>query len=1337
MDSAPGAMQMRAAMNQDLTGSSHRSLLKFSFSHKTGFGPIKNNRPGPVLGPSLYSNDTFQRINVRTGELDNTRKRGGFYTVKCKYYSGYLRRVSDSNVMFSSEYLPQKLNFSAVKLRRRKYTAGCESSGENSGESSGKSSSGDSFGMELTENDSSSNTGKPSALNLTDSDVKGFGRDVEVSEEDLEGRKFDFKNGGPTLEAMRELLQSAFKDLEEARHNSSMFEEKAQKISEAAIASRDKAVEARNEADETTAMIQVLIMEEIGAQEAVNKAKVAVSSAQVQTKLALEALEKAREKAGGCVGEVESRGKGDEENRDLNIDVQTPEIANGQESIAAIGDEEDSEKQKMLEAPKLEEEAALLMALDELRKCEAMLANSEADLLRIQKSKLEVQARAEFLNENAIMAEMKAAQADEDVAKVMALAEEAVALEVEAAQHVSDAEIALQRAEKCFVESGQTISHTVTNIADKRSFQAVKPAEDLVSNLEGHPVHTEASVIDVVAVEGKGSGSDNVLDGSGRREDGTTALVEESVHAREETYPQAATLQVDDVVGDIDSVVKSVHFENTRVEAEVLNDAEVEKLKFVSKEAEQDKSKVSFQPKKVENPKDTPATTVPKTSTKKSSRFFSASFFSFEDDGAEFTPATVFSGFVSSLKNQLPKLIVGMLLLGAGAVYLNNRMERMALTMEPTGIVTGIEEVTFSARPLVRELQKIPMRVKSLVEKLPHQEVNEEETSLFDVLWLLLASVIFVPLFQKIPGGSPVLGYLAAGILIGPYGLSIIRHVHGTKAIAEFGVVFLLFNIGLELSVERLSSMKKYVFGLGSAQVLATAIVVGLVAHFIAKQPGPASIVIGNGLALSSTAVVLQVLQERGESTSRHGRATFSVLLFQDLAVVVLLILIPLISPNSSKGGVGFQAIAEALGVAAVKAIVAITGIIAGGRLLLRPIYKQIAENQNAEIFSANTLLVVLGTSVLTARAGLSMALGAFLAGLLLAETEFSLQVESDIAPYRGLLLGLFFMTVGMSIDPKLFVARFPVILGALSLLIGGKTILVALVGRLFGISSIAAIRVGLLLAPGGEFAFVAFGEAVNQGIMTPQLSSLLFLVVGLSMAITPWLAAGGQLIASRFEQHDVRSLLPAESETDDLQDHIIICGFGRVGQIIAQLLSERLIPFVALDVRSERVAAGRALDLPVYFGDAGSREVLHKVGAERAAAAAVTLDTPGANFRTVWALSKYFPNVKTFVRAHDVDHGINLEKAGATAVVPETLEPSLQLAAAVLAQAKLPASEIAATINEFRSHHLSELTELCESSGSSPGYGFLRMMGKTRHQSSDSDDGLGDLKQEGMLAVQ
>ncbi|GJP56746.1 hypothetical protein CLOM_g15798 [Closterium sp. NIES-68] len=689
---------------------------------------------------------------------------------------------------------------------------------------------------------------------------------------------------------------------------------------------------------------------------------------------------------------------------------------------------------------------------------------------------------------------------------------------------------------------------------------------------------------------------------------------------------------------------------------------------------------------------------------KKSSRFFSASFFSAPDDtGTAASPLAWLQSslprLLASLRRHLPKAVLAFVVLLMGCVALNARMENRAAQKGqhmPPVTVAVMEVEQRAVRPLVAEVAKAGRRVREMVERMPKHEPNEEEASLYDVLWLLLASVVFVPAFQKLPGGSPVLGYLAAGALIGPYALSIIKHVHGTKALAEFGVVFLMFNIGLELSLERLNSMRKYVFGLGSAQVLVTAAVVGVSVALLASVSGPAALVIGSGLALSSTAVVLQVLQERGESTSRHGRATFSVLLFQDLAVVVLLILIPLLAPSSSSadGSVGLTAIAQALGLAAMKAVVAIAGIFAGGRLLLRPIYRSMAENHNAEIFAANTLLVVLGTSVLTAQAGLSMALGAFLAGLLLAETEFALQVESDINPYRGLLLGLFFMTVGMSIDPKLLVARFPLIVASIAALIIGKTALITAIGRSFGLSTIAAMRTGLLLAPGGEFAFVAFGEAVQKGIMPAQLSSLLFLIVGISMAITPWLAGFGQLLAARFDQQDVRSLEPQETETDDLQGHIIICGFGRVGQIIGQLLSERLIPFVALDVRTERVSAGQTLDLPVYFGDAGSRDVLHKVGAERAAAAVITLDTPGANYRAVWALTRNFPHIKTFVRAHDIDHGINLEKAGATAVVPETLEPSLQLAAAVLAQAKLPPAEIAATLDDFRVRHLAELNE-------------------------------------------
>ncbi|CAL5331620.1 unnamed protein product [Camellia sinensis] len=409
---------------------------------------------------------------------------------------------------------------------------------------------------------------------------------------------------------------------------------------------------------------------------------------------------------------------------------------------------------------------------------------------------------------------------------------------------------------------------------------------------------------------------------------------------------------------------------------------------------------------------------------------------------------SLFHGLIESARKQLPKLVVGSLLIGAGIAFYTNRVERInQLFLQPDIITAGIDEVSSNTKPLIRQVRKLPKRVKKLM------EVNEEEASLFDMSWLLFASVIYVPIFQKNPwrglawllqkDGSPVLGYLTAVILIGPYGLSIIHHVHETKAIAEFEVVFLMFNIGLELSVERLSSMKKYVFGLGSAQVLVTAVVVGLVSRFIAGQPSPAAIIIGDGLALSSTAVVLQVTVN--EQLCKYCRNEVRACHAMD--ELHFLFCFPVSSDTDL--AVGFQAIAEPLGLAAVKAIVAITAIIAGGHLPLWPIYKQVAENQNAEIFSANRLLVILGTSLLTARTGLSMTLGAFL--------------------------------VGMSIDPKLFVSNFPVIMGTLPLLIGGKTILVAVAGRLFGISIISAIRVGLLLAPGREFAFVAFGEAVNQ----------------------------------------------------------------------------------------------------------------------------------------------------------------------------------------------------------------------------------------------------------------
>ena len=598
----------------------------------------------------------------------------------------------------------------------------------------------------------------------------------------------------------------------------------------------------------------------------------------------------------------------------------------------------------------------------------------------------------------------------------------------------------------------------------------------------------------------------------------------------------------------------------------------------------------------------------------------------------------------------------------------------------------------------------------AILGKIPLPHVHESEAGILETIWLLLASVITVPLVCKLPGGSPVLGFLAGGALIGPYALGIIQDVESIRHLAELGVVFLLFNIGLELSFDRLRSMQKFVFGMGTAQVGLTLAAVAYIASLLLGPSlgGPAAVILGGGFALSTTAIGMQVLQDRGETGSRHGRAAFSVLLLQDLAVVVLLMLIPLLAPGTdgAAGAEGLIRIAKAIGFASVKAIVCMASIIVAGRTILKPLYRRVADTNNAEIFAALTLLIVLGTSLITQVAGLSLALGAFLAGLLLAETEFHIQVESDIAPYKGLLMGLFFMTVGMEISTGLLVAKFKSVLAAITMLIVGKVAIMTAVGQAFGLSMVQAFRSGLLLSPGGEFAFVLYGEAVSKGIFGAALAKEMYLVVALSMALTPFLAEFGGKIGKLLEKNDMKALAPKDGELSGMQGHVIISGFGRVGQLIAQMLSEELIPFVALDTSAARVQEGKANDLPVYFGDAGSPAVLHSIGADSAACAVITLDTPGSNYRSVWAMHKHFPHVKTFCRAHDIEAGIMLEKAGATAVVPEVLEPSLQLGAAVLSELNIPEGDVAETIRSFRKNHLSELQMLAQLSGSSLGYG-------------------------------
>lgn len=595
---------------------------------------------------------------------------------------------------------------------------------------------------------------------------------------------------------------------------------------------------------------------------------------------------------------------------------------------------------------------------------------------------------------------------------------------------------------------------------------------------------------------------------------------------------------------------------------------------------------------------------------------------------------------------------------------------------------------------LSERAQMIPQQIADFEEGMPKPESTEP--GLAQTLWLLATSVVTVPLFSALPGGSPVLGFLAGGALIGPYTLGLIPNVNHVKHIAELGVVFLLFNIGLELSLERLKSLRKLVFGLGSSQVLVSlaALVAGLT--LTGQLAGSAGTIVAAGLALSSTAVAIQVLQDRGEMGSRHGRAAFSVLLFQDLAVVAILMLVPLLGGGSSGGGSMSwfeytKKLSKALSVAVVKAVFACTTIVVMGRSLLRPVYRRIAALNNTPIFAATTLLVVLSTSVMTQQAGLSMALGAFLAGLLIAETEYHLQVEADIAPYKGLLLGLFFMTVGMEISPAVLASEWTSILVGIVGLLSIKLGSVAVLGPMFGLSKMSAIRAGLLLAPGGEFAFVTFGEAVREGILSTATCSKLFIIVAISMALTPYLAWAGQIAASRLESKATKALQPPQGEFDGMKDHVIIAGFGRVGSIITQVLAEKMIPYVAIDVRSERVAAGRDQNLPVFFGDAGSPAVLEKIGAESASCAIVTLDSPAANYRAVWALSRHYPHISTYCRAHDIEHGRSLERAGANVVVPETLEPSLQLAAAALRK-RMPEEEVSRAISTYRKDHISEL---------------------------------------------
>ena len=551
-----------------------------------------------------------------------------------------------------------------------------------------------------------------------------------------------------------------------------------------------------------------------------------------------------------------------------------------------------------------------------------------------------------------------------------------------------------------------------------------------------------------------------------------------------------------------------------------------------------------------------------------------------------------------------------------------------------------------------------------------------DSSPLYAVLILLLAAIVAVPLAQRLRA-SPVLGYLAAGLAVGPFGLGFIENTADAERLSEFGVVFLLFTIGLDLPLTRLQAMWRYIFGLGLAQVLLTGLIIGFAANALGVAPRGA-LVVGGALAFSSTATVLELLRERGELASRPGRVALAILLFQDLCVVPLLALLPLLSASTGS-------LVAALGLALGKAIAALVIILVLGRLVLRPLYRFMAMTRVRETFAATNLLVVLGIGTATAYAGMPMALGAFLAGLLLAETEYRHQVEADILPFRGLFLGLFFITVGMVIDTPLVLAHWAEVLALSVALLAGKALLLIAIARASRLGAPLAVRVGLLLSQCGEFAFVILGIALQLRIVGHDLGEILLATVAVTMATTPLMASLGRRAAVRLQGKRAPETTRLREETADISGHVVIAGYGRIGQIVGQLLAAQQIPYVAIEQSVPIVEESRKHDRPVYFGDASRAELLHAAGAERASAAIITIDQPDAAERVVASLRRQHPDLRIIARSRDAEHARRLEQAGANDIILEALEPGLQMGAAALRLGETPGHEIERALERLR----------------------------------------------------
>ena len=538
----------------------------------------------------------------------------------------------------------------------------------------------------------------------------------------------------------------------------------------------------------------------------------------------------------------------------------------------------------------------------------------------------------------------------------------------------------------------------------------------------------------------------------------------------------------------------------------------------------------------------------------------------------------------------------------------------------------------------------------------------------------LAAAVIAIPIFRYFKLGS-VLGYLAAGIIIGPACLGLISKIDATQHIAEFGIVLLMFVIGLELQPSRLWVMRKPIFGLGSAQVLLTTAGIGLAAYFGFDQSWQSALVIGFGLSMSSTALVLQLLAERGQLNSQYGRSAFSILLFQDISVLPALALLPLLGLAAARtAGPG--------GWLVIKLVAVLATVILGGRYVLRPMLRIVAATRVAEAFTAAGLLIVIGTSLLVSQVGLSLSLGAFLAGVLLADSEFRHELEADIEPFKGLLLGLFFISVGMAANLELVREKPLTIIGLTLSFMLLKVVVLRAIGRLSGLSTTAGRGLALSLPSGGEFAFVLFGLASTLGVVDNEIAELLVLVVTASMILSPLLLVLYDALCKKTEIDDRPFDTPQE-----LYPKVIIAGFGRFGQIVGRILRAKQIAFTALEASQTQVDFLRRFGNQVYYGDASRLELLRAANAHNAEIFVLAIDDVEASVKTAELIRKHFPHLKIFARARNRQHAFRLMDLDVRYTIRETLVSSLEMSEKVLETLGLSKSKSIETVRQFRAH--------------------------------------------------